>query len=98
MPEAGRDSTVTVSTGGSIANSIKFAQGTLRATLQLMVTCNDEDLRQHLTTMSKTATYISPMTQNQQIDAGVIKRDIVTLPVTTATSERSFRALKYLKN
>ena len=96
MPEAGSDSTV--STGGSIANSINFAQGNQRATLQLMVTCNDEELRQHLNTASKTATYISPMTQNQLIDASVIKRDIVTLPVTTATGERSFSALKYLKN
>ena len=100
MPEAGSDSTVTVSTGGSIANSINFARGNLRATitLQLMVTCNDEELRQHLNTASKTATYISPMSQNQLIDACVIKRDIVTLPVTTATGERPFSALKYLKN
>ena len=92
MPEAGSDSTV--STGGSIANSINFAQGHLR----LMVTCNDEELRQHLNTASKTATYISPMSQNQLIDASVIKSDIVTLPVTNATGERSFSALKYLKN
>ena len=56
MPEAGSDSTVTVSTGGSIANSINFAQGNLRATLQLMVTCNDEELRQHLNTAGKNAT------------------------------------------
>ena len=90
MPEAGSDSTVTVSTGGSIANSINFAQGNLRATLQLMVTCNDEELRQHLNTAGKNAMYISPMSQNRLIDASVIKRDIVTLPVTTATGERSF--------
>ena len=82
MPEAGSDSTV--STGDSIANNINFARGNLRATLQLMVTCNDEELRQHLNTASKTATYISSMTQNQLIDASVIKRDIVTLSVTTA--------------
>ena len=100
MPEAGSDSTVTVSTGGSIANSINFAQGNLRATLQLMVTCNDEELRPHLNTAGKNAMYISPMSQNQLIDAmaSVIKRDIVTLPVTTATGERSVSALKYLKN
>ena len=98
MPEAGSDSTVTVSTGGSIVNSINFAHGNLRATLQLMVTCNDEELRQHLNTASKTATYISPMSQNQLIDASVIKRDIVTLLMTTATGERSFSVLKYLKN
>ena len=96
MPEAGSDSTV--STGGSIANSINYAQGSLRATLQLMVTCNDEELRQHLNTASKTATYISSMTQNQLIDASVTKLDMVTLPVTTATGERSFSALKYFKN
>jgi hAT family C-terminal dimerisation region len=58
-----------------------------------------EELR-HLNTAGKNATYISPMSQNQLIDAmaSVIKRDIVTLPVTTATGERSFSALKYLKN
>ena len=87
-----------MSTCGIIANSINYAQGKLRATLQLMVTCNDEELRQHLNTASKTATYISPMTQNQLIDANVSKRDNVTLPVTTATGERSFSALNYLKN
>ena len=69
MPEAGSDSTVTVSTGGSIANSINFAQGNLRATLQLMVTCNDEGIRQHLNTAGKNATYISPISQIQLIDA-----------------------------
>ena len=59
MPEAGSDSTVTVSTGGSIANSVNFAHGNLQATLmQLMVTCNDEELRQHLNTAGKNATYI----------------------------------------
>ena len=97
MPEAGSDSTV--STGGSIANSINFAQGNLRATLQLMVTCNDEELRQHLNTAGKNATYTSSMSQNQLINtmASVIKRDIVTQPVTTATGERSSNSLKYLK-
>ena len=67
-----------MSTGGSIAKSINFAQSNLRATLQLMLTCNDEELRQHLNTAGKNATHISPMSQNQLIDAmaSVIKRDI----------------------
>ena len=79
---------------------MNYAQGNLRATLQLMVTCNDEELRQNLNTAGKNATYISPMSQNQLIDAMAsgIKRDIVTLPVTTAIGERSFSVLKYLKN
>ena len=64
----------------SNANSIDYAQGNLRATLQLMVTCNDEELRQHLSTAGKNATYISPMSQNQLIDtmASVIKHEIVS--------------------
>ena len=78
LPEAGSDSTV--SSGDSITNGISYAQGNLRATLQLMVTCNDEELRQHLSTAGKNATYISPMSQNQLIDAmaSVIKREIIS--------------------
>jgi len=52
-----------------VNGDIDYTQGNLRATLQLMVSCNDEALKQHLTTTGRNATYISPASQNQLIDA-----------------------------
>jgi len=56
-----------------------YTQGNMRALLQLMVTCGDDVLKQHLITAGKNATYISPVSQNQIIDAiaAVIRRHIV---------------------
>jgi Domain of unknown function (DUF4371) len=61
------------------ASSIDYSQGNFRATLQLMLQCNDEVMRQHLCTAGKNSTYISPMSQNALIEsiAVVIKRSIV---------------------
>jgi len=58
---------------------IDYTQGNMRATLQLMVACNDEALKQHLTTTGRNATYISPASQNLLIDAiaAVIRRHVV---------------------
>ena len=59
---------------------IDYTQGNMRATLQLMMACNDEALKQHLATTGRNATYISPASQNQLIEAVavVIRQHIVT--------------------
>lgn len=60
-------------------SGIDYSQGNLRATLQLMLECNDVVLTQHLSTARQNSTYISPLSQNAIIDAvaTVIKRSIV---------------------
>jgi len=52
----------------------------MRATLQLMMACNDEALKQYLATTGRNDTYISPASQNQLIEAVavVIRQHIVT--------------------
>ena len=59
---------------------LDYSEGNLRALLQLMIDCDDEILRKHFRTAPKHATYISPLSQNQIIDAisNVMQRKIVS--------------------
>ena len=59
---------------------LDYSEGNLRALLQLMIDCDDEILRKHFRTAPKRATYISPLSQNQIIDAisNVMQRKIVS--------------------
>jgi Domain of unknown function (DUF4371) len=67
-----------------VRGNIDYMQGNLRATLQLMVDCNDDALKQHLMTAGRNVTYISSVSQNQLIDAicVVIRRRVVTEAAT----------------
>jgi len=67
MAEAGSDqSDVDYDEAGS---DISYTQGNFRACLQLMVSCNDEILKQHINGCASNASYISPKSQNELIDA-----------------------------
>jgi len=59
------------------AASINYTSGNMSALLQLMVACNGDVLKQHLTSTGRNATCISPMSQNAFIEA-VSVRNIVT--------------------
>ena len=58
---------------------VTYNEGVFRATLQLMVESGDAVLKRHLDTTGKRATYISPASQNQLVQAidTVLRRDIV---------------------
>lgn len=49
--------------------AIDYSQGNFRATLQLMIACDDKILKDHFSGVAKNATYISPNSQNQLINA-----------------------------
>ena len=55
-----------------------YDEGIFRATLQLMVECRDDVLKRHLDTAGRRATYISPASQNQLLQAidTVLRRDV----------------------
>ena len=53
----------------SNAATIDFTQGNFRSTLQFMIGCDDQILRQHCQHSARNSTYISPLAQNQLIDS-----------------------------
>lgn len=61
------------------STDIDYTQGNLRACLQLMVACNDEVLRRHIDGCPLHASYISPKSQNELIDAigQVMQQEVV---------------------
>jgi len=46
-----------------------IVEGNFRVLLQLMVDCNDNTLKEHLTSTGRNATYISPVSQNALIES-----------------------------
>ena len=53
----------------AVPNAPNVTQGIYRSTLQLMIGCNDQTLKDHFAHAEKRATYISPVIQNQLIDS-----------------------------
>ena len=74
LAEAGSD--VDYNDAGS---DISYTQCNFRACLQLMVSCNDQVLKQHINNCASNASYLSPKSQNELIEAiaFVMRQEVV---------------------
>lgn len=68
--------------GSLCPNDICFDEGNFRALLQLMISCGDDILKQHVETCKKNASYISWSSQNDLIQAiGVVLTEDIVVEV-----------------